>query len=361
MSDKGNDLTISDILKKIMELSKTNDDTSSETERSTPGSVVDPSGEVKNKTTNGSPKKKNDNKELKKLLFANRSMVPLSEHPDREVYFYPSVTPSQILTGPPQLKGRGRPQHQSTISRENGNTIEMPMSFDVRDCSMNLPIKNEHVQNYPVPPPGQITQTTTYRNITAYPAAPPPTYRPEYPNGYCPDAAVFLNGNGRSIPQEVTGSAAVVGGMNNVLPPGYVLRNPNQKLTAQDLSQPLDSFHRPSAVTRNANGNVTYNGLLPPPERAAVNYSIRPEAGLQHEDVMNRNEPPPRDLPQNNHVVSERTANRKPPGGAAGSPRTRSRLGMQELLKRFLEDKLDEVPPKRSKLSSNIPHLEKVQ
>ena len=66
ISDNGNDLTISDILNKIMELSKTNDETSSETDESTPGEA---------NSTNHSKRKQNDNTELRKLLFANRSVA----------------------------------------------------------------------------------------------------------------------------------------------------------------------------------------------------------------------------------------------------------------------------------------------
>ena len=132
ISDKGNDLTISDILKKIMELSKTNDETSSETDKSTPGEANC------RKSTNHSKRKQNDNTELRKLLFANRSVArETPEHPDRALYSYPSVTPSQILTGPPLMRGRGRPsrrrslrpdpqQHQAMRSRENGDTSLEP-------------------------------------------------------------------------------------------------------------------------------------------------------------------------------------------------------------------------------------------
>ena len=82
MSDNGNDLTISDILKKIMELSKTSDETSSETDKSTPAEANC------SESTNHSKRKQNDNTELRKLLFANKSMAREStEHPDRALYY----------------------------------------------------------------------------------------------------------------------------------------------------------------------------------------------------------------------------------------------------------------------------------
>ena len=331
MSDKGNDLTISDILTKIMELRKTNDELSSETETSTPDNVNTSGAPNCSKNTNESPGKRNDNTELIKLLFANRSVVPPIDHPERALHFYPSVTPSQILTGPPLLKGRGRPpnqrafrpvlpQHQAII---NGNTPEpnppmMPTPCGVREYRTNLPTENGTVPNYPVLPSAQIAQTTTCGNNAMYPAV-PPQYR-QYPDEYCPDGAVLMNE--MSIP-------AVTDAMNNVPPPNYGLPNPDQTLVTQDLSRPLDSFHRPGAGG------------------AAFNYSVR-----HHTHQC---------LPQNNHANPERTINRKSSGGdtGTGSPRSRSRPSMSELLKRVLEDTLDGVPAKRSKLSDNIPHLEK--
>ena len=122
---------------------------------------------------------------------------------------------------------------------------------------------------------------------------------------------------------------------------------------------PLISWTRPGAVAGSGESNVTYNGPLPA-EGAAVNYSVRPETGSQHVGVMNRNDLHP-GLPQNDHMDSERTVNRKSRGRVIGSSRslpTRD-LGLPDLLKRMLEEKLDEVPAKRSKRSSNIPHLEK--
>ena len=100
---------------------------------------------------------------------------------------------------------------------------------------------------------------------------------------------MFISGNGRSRPQEAAGfghGTAVADGMSN----GYGLPNPNELLNAQDLSRPFDKFHRPDAVMGSVEGNVTYNGPPSPPEGAAVNYSVRPENGLQHADVMNRND-----------------------------------------------------------------------
>ena len=364
MSDKGNDQTISDILKKIMELSKTSDETSSETDKSKPGEANC------SKSTTHSKRKQNDNTELRKLLFGNRSVAREStEHPDRALYSYPSVTPSQILTGPPMMRGRGRPprrrglrpdppEHQAIRSRENGDTpVEpnpsmMPMPYGVREFGTDLTIENGTVQNYPV----QIGQTTVCRNKATYPAAPLP-YQP-YPNEYCPDCALFIKGNGRSRSHDATdfgNDTAMADSMSN----GYGLPNPNKLLNAQSLCRPFGTFHRPGTVTGSVEGNVTYNGLSPP-EIAAVDYSVRPETGLQHAKIMNRNDSHP-GLPQDNHMDSEITVNWKSLGRVGGSSRLRPTrdLGLPDLLKRMLDDKLDEVPAKRSKRNSNIPHLEK--
>ena len=248
------------------------------------------------------------------------------------------------------MRGRGRPprrrglrsdqqQHQMMRSRENGDTnLEpnpsmMPMPYGVRDVGTNLPIENGTVQNYPVLSPDQIAQTTSCNNNRMYSAA-APQYQP-YPNEFCPDGTVFINENGRSRSHEATGfehDVVVADSLSN----GYGLPNPNELLNAQNLSRPFDTFHRPSSVTGIVEGNVTCNGPPPSsPEGAAVNYSVRPENGLQHADVMNRTDPRP-GLPKDIYVDSERTVNRKSRRRAGGSSRSHPTrdLGLPDLLKR---------------------------
>ena len=204
MSDKGNDLTISDILKKVMELSKTND----ELEKRIPNNVNTSGAPNCSENTNEPPCKHNDNTELRKLLFANGSMVAPIDHPKHVLHSYPSITPSQILTGLPLLNCQGRPlsqrafcpvlpQHQTIIK---GNTPElnpsaMPMSCGVCEYRTYLPTENGTVPSHPVLPSGQIAQTTVSRNNVVYPAAPPP-YQ-QYPDKYCPDSTMLTKG--RSI------------------------------------------------------------------------------------------------------------------------------------------------------------------
>ena len=380
MSDNGSDMTISDILQKVMEVSKTNGDASPAFQIGTHGAT---------KGSNNEPFRKNDNNtELRKLLFpggGGRSESPPMQYPHRPVTSYPSVNPSKIMDGT-RFPPRGRGQGSNTQLRPDGRLQPAAPTTPraLRPPPAPLP------PTFPSPPSQRPPAMTPSQNNAINTSAGMMT------GAYSSGASANGNHHGRDIPMD-SGSerntAPAIGpliprrdvammpqpphlpynnngagyenGLSSPQPthgprfsttPGYSARHHGggnalvQTLGQNGMSHP-DDYDRSDPGARAVIGSsVTFNAPSP------LISTIPPQKDLQSPpDDPRRNEPP---LGQGVTQLNRRDSQSE--GETNGETTTDpTTIGLGRVLKRLFNDGIDDIPAKRRKPGFTIPHLEK--